>query len=95
MDFRTQIVAITQQRGILLKDLAELLGITPTGLSRFFNQQYPQLQTLERIAKVLGVDVIDLFPPKEEKPAGNSCKLICPHCGKEIEVSLHLSGEVL
>lgn len=76
MDFKKRVKEICTERGILLKDLANILGITPTGLSSAINQDYPQLQTLERIAKALGVEVADLF--KDDKT------IQCPHCGKKI-----------
>ena len=83
MDFSNRIKELCKARGILVKDLAEKLGITPVGLSKAINQPYPQLQTLERIADALGVDVADLF-----RPAGESARLTCPHCGAPIEISL-------
>lgn len=66
MDFSTRIKELCKERGILLKDLAIRLGITPIGLSQSINQKYPQLQTLERIAEALNVEVSELFAPKED-----------------------------
>lgn len=66
MDFSTRIKELCKERGILLKDLAVRLGITPIGLSQSINQKYPQLQTLERIAEALNVEVSELFAPKED-----------------------------
>ena len=78
MDFAKRIKAICKERGIQIKDLANILGITPQGMSQAINQQYPQLQTLERIANALGVDVADLF--------NESNSFYCPHCGKKIVI---------
>lgn len=61
MDFSARIKEICKAKGIMMKELAERLSITPTGLSKAIGQDYPQLQTLERIAAALGVEVVDLF----------------------------------
>lgn len=78
MDFSSRIKDLCRERGILVKDLAEKLGITSVGLSKSINQPYPQLQTLERIADALSVEVSELFRPSDK------AKIICPHCGKPI-----------
>lgn len=66
MNFSTRIKELCKERGILLKDLAARLNITAIGLSQSINQEYPQLQTLERIANALDVEVSELFAPKED-----------------------------
>ena len=66
MNFSTRIKELCKERGILLKDLAARLNITAIGLSQSINQEYPQLQTLERIANALNVEVSELFAPKED-----------------------------
>lgn len=66
----------------MMKDLAERLGITPTGLSKSLGQDYPQLQTLERIANALGVEVAELFVKSEGKSA-----LSCPKCGAKLQLT--------
>ena len=63
MDFSTRIKDLCKERGMLVKDLAEKLGITSIGLSKTINQPYPQLQTLERIANALEVPITELFAP--------------------------------
>ncbi len=80
MDFSTRIKELCKERGILVKDLAEKLGITSIGLSKSINQPYPQLQTLEKIASALGVEVSDLF-----RPSGDT-RIVCPYCGKGIVI---------
>ena len=66
MNFSTRIKELCKERGILLKDLAARLNITAIGLSQSINQEYPQLQTLERIANALNVEVGELFTPKND-----------------------------
>ena len=82
MSFSKRIKELCKEKGILLKDLAKKLGISDAGLSQSINQPYPQLQTLERIANALDVEVVDLFPPSSRGTHR------CPHCGKPIEIEL-------
>lgn len=82
MSFSTRIKHLCKEQGIQLKDLAARLGINAPSLSQAINQPYPQLQTLERIAKALGLEIVDLFPPSERGTHR------CPHCGKPIEIEL-------
>ena len=83
MDFSTRVKELCKEKGILMKDLAEKkLGITPAGLSKSLGQDYPQLQTIERIANALGVDVAELFI----KPSNNH-ELKCPKCGAKLQLT--------
>ena len=81
MNFRTRIKDICKEQGIMQKDLADKLGITYIGLNKSLRGDYPQLQTLERIAAALDVPVVELF----EQPAKDSIN--CPYCGKIIKIS--------
>ena len=82
MDFSTRVKELCKEKGIMMKDLAERLGITPTGLSKSLGQDYPQLQTLERIANALGVEVSELFV----KSSGSDV-LSCPKCGAKLQLT--------
>jgi len=67
MDFRQRIKEICQAKGITQKDLAEILGITDISLNKTLRGEYPQLQSLEKIANALNVSITELF----EKPEKN------------------------
>lgn len=82
MSFNKRIKELCREQGINLQVLASRLGIYSSSLSQAINQPYPQMQTLERIANALGVEVVDLFPPS------NRGTHKCPHCGKPIEITL-------
>lgn len=83
MDFSERVKELCKEKGILMKDLAEKkLGITPTGLSKSLGQKYPQLQTLERIANALEVDISELFV----NPSNNN-ELMCPKCGAKLKLT--------
>ena len=64
MDFRTRIKELCQGQGITQKELAEKMGISDISLNKTLRGEYPQLQTLEKIANTLNVPIAELF----EKP---------------------------
>lgn len=57
-----KIKAARQKIGITQKQLAERLGTSPQNLAQYENgKRQPKLETLEKIAEALGVDVWDLY----------------------------------
>lgn len=80
MDFRQRIKEICQEKSMTQKDLAEKLGITDISLNKTLRGEYPQLQTLEKIADALNVPITELF----EQPKQNV--ITCPKCGTRLEV---------
>ena len=54
---------ICREKNVLMKDLADTLGINRVSLTSMINGN-PTIQTLEKIASALGVEVIELFEPK-------------------------------
>ena len=61
MDFRTRIKELCQSKGFTQKDLADKMGISDISLNKTLRGDYPQLQSLERIANALEVDIAELF----------------------------------
>lgn len=61
MDFRIRIKEICQSKGITQRELADKMGISDISLNKTLRGEYPQLQSLERIAKSLDVDIAELF----------------------------------
>lgn len=61
MDFRTRIKELCQSKGFTQKDLADKMGISDISLNKTLRGEYPQLQSLERIANALDVDIAELF----------------------------------
>lgn len=55
-----KIKEISKQKGIPMSKIAEELGITPITLSQSLNGN-PTLSRLTEVAKILGVDVVELF----------------------------------
>ena len=58
MNYR--IKEVCRRKGLMMKDLAEKLGMTEVGLSKSLNGN-PTVSRLEEIAKVLDVDFMELF----------------------------------
>ena len=80
MDFRISVKRICKEKGLLQKDLADMLGITYISLNQTLRGKYPQLQTLERIADALGVPITELFQKS------NDDVFQCPKCGTTLQV---------
>ena len=80
MDFRKRIKEVCQEKRMTQKDLAEKLGITDISLNKTLRGEYPQLQTLEKIASALNVPISELF----ERPQENG--ITCPNCGKKFKM---------
>lgn len=70
---------LCKRKGVTQKELAEKLGIAEISLSRSINGN-PTLETLEKIAEGLGVEVTELFAPKGDNT------IVCPNCGAILEV---------
>lgn len=72
---------LAAEKGLTQKDLAEKCGVSAVSLSRINNGIFkPSLDTLEKIAAALGVEVSALFAAPAE------CVITCPHCGKTIQI---------
>ena len=58
---------ILAQRGITLKDFAQMSGISQSNLSNYLNGNIsPTLDTLKKIASFLDIDIVDLFREKDD-----------------------------
>ena len=62
-----RIKELLKEKGITLKDLAAMLGITNVALSRIVNGN-TTIETLRKIAEALDVDVRELITPTKETP---------------------------
>ena len=78
-----RIKEVCKEKGITVSQLAEKMGIKQESLSRAINGN-PTLETLERIANALEVDITELF----EQPKKDSVSISCPHCGKSINIKV-------
>ena len=53
---------LSKNRGMTLKKLSELLGISENGLQRIIKTNSTKIETLEKIAKILNVSITVFFP---------------------------------
>ena len=74
---------VIKAKGLTMQQVADELGITRDTLTRNINGN-PTSETLEKIAKTLGVSVSDLL--NEEKPEEDQNTITCPNCGKKFKM---------
>ena len=74
---------IIREKRLTVAEIAENLGITRGTAQRQIHGN-PSLETLQRYAEVLEVDITELFRAnkKEEVPKNT----VCPHCGKSLKI---------
>ncbi len=76
---------VLKEKKITAVSLASTVGITQPNMSNIVNgKSTPSLETLEKIANALEVDITELF----EHSKTNSHSITCPHCGKEINIKV-------
>lgn len=75
-----RIKEICREKGVLQKELAERIGISETAFTQSIKGN-PTINTLDKIAKALDVEVYELF-----ESYTRSTNFNCPHCGKKINV---------
>lgn len=88
---------ILKERGIKQVELAEKLGMTNVGINQLMRTDQPKIETLEKIAKAIGVPVWQLYLSDEEiaeviamhgKEQAKASNAVCPHCGNVVHVEL-------
>ena len=77
-----RIKEVAKQKGVPINELADKIGISRITLHNQMNGN-PTVETLQKIAEALGVEVSELF----EKKTDNSTQT-CPHCGKPITIHI-------
>ncbi len=83
----TRIKDVLKEKGMSQKDLADKLGITVVGMSKILNGN-PKIDTLEKIASTLGVELWELFVDEATISRKASSGLSCPKCGAKLKLSL-------
>ena len=67
MDFRGVLRARRRELGMTQRDLACVVGVTPSAISQWERGEYhPSYQASSKLAKALGMNARDLFYPLEE-----------------------------
>ena len=80
-----RIKEVLKAKGITAKELAVKIGISEGALSLAIHGN-PTVETLDKIASALGVEVSELFAPSSSKEG----LIHCPHCGKEIKLTTNV-----
>lgn len=75
---------VIKAHGYTLTQVAALMGVTRVTLCQTITGN-PTINTLYRIADVIGCDVAEFFSEQHK-----TNKITCPHCGRSIAV--HLSA---
>jgi transcriptional regulator with XRE-family HTH domain len=80
---------LAAKKGLLLKDVCEKCGYKslPSFYRQINNPESISMRTLIKIADVIGCEVADFFVVSDQKELPSS-PLVCPHCGKEVCVTL-------
>lgn len=76
---KERIKTLLKEKGMTAKELAEKMGISESALSLGLNGN-PTLSRLREIASALGVEMGELFAPKE------SDTIVCPKCGSKFKM---------
>lgn len=67
------------ENGWTVSKLAEELQMTQPTLSIIINGKNPSFESLQKIAKAIGISVSELVKEDNDQPT-----IICPHCGGSI-----------
>lgn len=89
MEIKNLIEKRIEDKGFTKKSFAQEMGISPTNLNSMITS--PSYPTLVKVAKVLNMTLSELLDESEpsEATAQASALFVCPHCGKEIKVTLN------
>jgi transcriptional regulator with XRE-family HTH domain len=78
---KVRIKEIMQEKGVSSVSLADGIGVSKVTVSNLINNKtMPSIETLDKIAEMLGVHISDLF----EQSAENT--ITCPNCGAKFKM---------
>lgn len=91
MDLKTKIKNAIRRQGFTLEQVAAQMkrpdgttGLAQSALSQMLANGNPSYNKLEEIASIIGLSVSDLL----RDGGTNKAFIVCPHCGKEIMISV-------
>lgn len=85
---KTRLKEIMTEKGVMSKKLAETMGVSNVTISTLINGKVNNLDTLARAAEALDVPLWQLFATKEEVQQTAARSFVCPHCGRELRISI-------
>lgn len=77
---KTQIQTLCKQKGVKQIELARLLDMREDSLSVAIKRDTLSIEKLDIIANYLGVEIGELFAPREEGV------IVCPKCGAKFKM---------
>lgn len=81
---KVRLKEVLSEKGVTSAELAGRVGVSKATVSNLINNKtMPSLDTLEKIADALGVEMWELFTEKPTNNKPNSNTLVCPKCGAE------------
>lgn len=84
-----RIKELLKEKGCTQQELADMVGVSYQSMKQTLNAPSVTTSTLEKIATALDVPVWQLFASLEEvQPKKDGLSLICPHCGKNINIKV-------
>lgn len=75
-----------KESGFTISKVAEKLGIAQPSLTAQLINGTMSLSRAKEIADIIGVSLSELVADENEQQGGAS--IVCPHCGKPIEISV-------
>ena len=81
---KVRLKEVLSEKGVTSAELAGRVGVSKATVSNLINNKtMPSLDTLEKIADALGVEMWELFTERPTSNEPNSNTLVCPKCGAE------------
>lgn len=80
--------SIIKEKGFTIEQVAKEMGISRVTFTQNLSRN-PTMRTLQRIADVLGCKVGDFFKDEIVPSIPQSPAIICPYCGKPIELEIN------
>ena len=72
MDARVRIKIELMKKGIMGKDIAKVLGVSPSLVSKVIVGKRKNPKVRQALAEIVGVPVEELWPEPEEDPQGKA-----------------------
>lgn len=84
-NFEQKLMELAKSRGLNKVELSRLIGLAPQNLGKSIRN--PKFETVLHIAECVGVKP-SFFLDESDIPQGNKNTVICPHCGKPINLEV-------